>query len=265
MSSIVPVVLHIPHSSRFIPERERSSLVLDNAELDRELLAVTDAWTDELFPLPGGDVARVIYPVSRLVCDPERFTDDAAEPMSKEGMGVVYTRTSSGRVLRPSLEAAERQRLIDTWYQTHHGALEHAVAGLLARYDRVLVVDCHSFPSVPLPYEHDQRPDRPQICIGTDPFHTTPRVAAAALAAARAAGWSVGENRPFAGALVPASFFRKDRRVLAVMIEVRRDLYLSEADGRKTSGFAATRDSLGRMLERIVSAVRQTDGETTNP
>jgi N-formylglutamate amidohydrolase len=224
--------------------------------LDRELLAVTDAWTDELFPLPGGDAERVVYPVSRLVCDPERFTDDGAEPMSKKGMGVVYTWTSDGSVLRTTLETAERQRLIAAWYQPHHRALEIAVEGLLGKYGRVLLADCHSFPSVPLPYENDQRPDRPQICIGTDPFHTTPGVAAAALEAARAEDWSVAKNRPFAGALVPARFFRKDRRVLAVMIEVRRDLYMSEADGRKTPGFSETRDSLGRMLETIVSTVQ---------
>lgn len=265
MSSVVPVVLHVPHSSRFIPERERSSLALDEAELDRELLAVTDAFTDELFPLPGGGSVRAVYPVSRLVCDPERFIDDDAEPMSRKGMGVVYTRTSDGKQLRVPLEAVERRRCIAAWYQPHHEALEHAVDGFLEKRGRVLVVDCHSFPSLPLPFENDQRPDRPQICIGTDPFHTTPGVAAAALAAARAEGWSVEENRPFAGSLVPARFFRKDRRVLAVMIEVRRDLYLSEADGRKTSGFTGTRDSLGRMLERIVSAVPQPDNENLNP
>lgn len=89
---------------------------------------------------------------------------------------------------------------------------------------RVMVVDCRSFSSVPLPFENDQRPRRPQMCIGTDPFHATQRVATAALAAARAEGWSVKENRPFAGALVPAHSLRKDRRVLAVVSEVRRDL-----------------------------------------
>jgi hypothetical protein len=40
------------------------------------------------------------------------------------------------------------------------------------------------------------------------------------------------------------------------MIEVRRDLYMSEADGRKTSRFTATRKGLGRMLERILPTDR---------
>ena len=38
-----------------------------------------------------------------IVCDPERFLDDEAEPMSKVGMKVVYKRTSNGLTLRSGL------------------------------------------------------------------------------------------------------------------------------------------------------------------
>jgi N-formylglutamate deformylase len=41
-------------------------------------------------------------------------------------------------------------------------------------------------------------------------------------------GWSVAVDRPFAGALVPMRFYRKDLRVRAIMVEVRRDLYMDE-------------------------------------
>jgi N-formylglutamate deformylase len=48
--------------------------------------------------------------VSRLVVDPERFTDDAREPMARKGMGVIYTRTASGEPLRRPPSDDERQR-----------------------------------------------------------------------------------------------------------------------------------------------------------
>jgi N-formylglutamate deformylase len=44
-------VLHIPHASREAPAEERQAICLDDAALDGELLRMTDAYTDELFPL----------------------------------------------------------------------------------------------------------------------------------------------------------------------------------------------------------------------
>ena len=44
---------------------------------------MTDWYTDELFDFGFGD--RLVYPVSRLVCDPERFRDDEREEMAQIG------------------------------------------------------------------------------------------------------------------------------------------------------------------------------------
>ena len=67
------VILHIPHSSRYVPAQERQAIRLKDAAPDSELLRMTDALTDELFPLTAVEVGRVVFPVSRLVCDVERF------------------------------------------------------------------------------------------------------------------------------------------------------------------------------------------------
>ena len=67
------VILHIPHSSRVIPEELRNQFVLSDDELSAELRLMTDAFTDELFTLPGATVVR--FPFSRLVVDVERFPD----------------------------------------------------------------------------------------------------------------------------------------------------------------------------------------------
>ena len=61
---------------------------------------MTDSFTDELFPVTQVEAGRVIIPVSRLVCDVERFPLDEQEPMVARGMGVVFTRTSMGDALR---------------------------------------------------------------------------------------------------------------------------------------------------------------------
>jgi N-formylglutamate amidohydrolase len=166
------VVLHIPHSSRRVPAEDRRPLRLDDDALSNELLRMTDAYTDELFPMTPVEAGRVTFPVSRLICDVERFPSDEDEPMAARGMGVIYTRTSMGAVLRVASDAVERQSLLDRWYWPHHFKLERMVNDVAARSGGCLIVDCHSFPSVALPYEPDQAPHRADICIGTDAFHT---------------------------------------------------------------------------------------------
>jgi N-formylglutamate deformylase len=164
------VVLHIPHASRHIPAEAREDLLHDEA-LRRELVRMTDVWTDKLvdgFRLPA---FRVVAPVSRLVVDVERFPDDAEEPMARHGMGAVYQRMSTGEPLR-DLDLAGRERLLDRWYRPHHARLTEALDGALADQGRCLVIDVHSFAARPLPHEPDQDPERPEVCLGTDPFHT---------------------------------------------------------------------------------------------
>ena len=51
-------VLHIPHSSRRVPAEERPTILLDDSELNNELLRMTDAYTDELFPITSAEVGR---------------------------------------------------------------------------------------------------------------------------------------------------------------------------------------------------------------
>jgi hypothetical protein len=47
----------------------------------------------------------------------------------------------------------------------------------------------------------------------------------------------VAVDRPFSGALVPMAFYRKDVRVRAIMVEVRRDLYMDESSGARLPRF----------------------------
>ena len=245
------VVLHIPHASRVIPDDIRPSLLLSNDDIEAELLRMTDAYTDDLFgsALPHAPV--IVFGVSRLVVDPERFEDDGDEPMAAMGMGAVYERTSDGRPLRRPPSPGERSALLERFYRPHHARLTAAVDDALGRSDRCVVIDGHSFPSVPLPYELDQSPDRPDICIGTDDFHTPPALGAAAVAAVRAAGWSVAVDRPFSGALVPRAHYRNDSRVTAVMVEVNRRLYMDEATGHHLPQFTAVANRLRSVLTTL--------------
>ncbi len=232
-------VLHLPHDAPDIPADVREQFLLDDRELGREVLGMTDHHTADLFGArhAAGRVTRA--PVSRLVVDVERFEDDAQEPMAVAGMGAVYTHTSSGRLLRRPLGPSEREALLERWYRPHHRRLEQLVEDALRQHGRAVVLDAHSFPSKPLPYERAASADRPEICIGTDPFHTPAGLRAALVSAFAALGFRVSVDTPFSGALVPARYYRRDPRVQSVMVEVNRRLYLDEATGLPAEDFAA--------------------------
>ena len=247
-------VLHIPHSSRRVPAEERRNILLDDAALNNELLRMTDAHTDELFPITPVEAGRVVFPLSRLVCDVERFPSDAEEPMVSRGMGVIYTRTSMSEVLRAQPDPVDRQNCLDRWYWPHHSTLERLVNDVAARSGVCLIVDCHSFPSVALPYELDQTSSRADICIGTDQFHTPLAVHDSIVAAAHAEGYSVAVDAPFSGALVPLASYRKDRRIMSVMIEVNRRLYMNENTCIRNQDFEKVCAAVGRLIVTAAKA-----------
>jgi len=245
------MILHIPHSSDIIPEAFRDQILLSDDDLAAELMLMTDAFTDELFAFPDATMLR--FPISRLLMDVERFPDDAEEPMSKVGMGMIYTLTASGNKLKRTLQPQETRTLISQYYETHHQALWREVNIELEKYGKALIVDCHSFPSHPLRCDKDQSIPRPEYCIGTDSFHTPETLTKTIALNLRKKGFSARMNQPYEGTLVPMAFYRKDRRVASIMIEINRSLYMDENVGGKTSAF----DSVKKQIDSILYSIKQ--------
>lgn len=249
---LVPLVVHVPHSSTNIPPDIRQTLCLDDHELQRELLCMTDWYTDRLFDEVvelGGTL--FVNRVSRLAVDPERFPDDNQEVMATKGMGAVYTTTADGRALRHLVSPEERTRLLDTYFHPYAKAFADVVARVLDRHGRCVILDGHSFPSAPLPYELDQQTERPHICLGTDDFHTPELLVRSIQALCAAQGLRVEQNRPFAGTYVPLRYWRTDPRVRSMMMEIRRDLYMDEQTGAETPGLPRMRELLLSVMQQI--------------
>ncbi|MER7777550.1 N-formylglutamate amidohydrolase [Streptomyces sp. NPDC096191] len=246
-----PVILHVPHSSRGIPADVRTGIVLTDAALERELDHMTDAHTAEIAERAAGLAGltpwRFVNRTSRLVVDPERFPDEREE-MAAVGMGAVYTRTSHREVLRAA--GTDPGPLVERYFRPYARAMTEAVADRLAATGRAVVIDVHSYPTEPLPYElHGQGP-RPAVCLGTDPFHTPPALLAAARAAFEPCG-ETGLDSPFGGTYVPLDFYGRRHEVRALMVEIRRDTYMTEPGGPAGPGLP----HLARSLAALVDAV----------
>ncbi len=241
-----PLLVHVPHPSTWVPDAERSDLLLDDEALEAELRLLTDWYTDRIAfdALASADVSAVVFAnrASRLLIDPERFLGND-EPMLEVGMGAVYQSTSCRQPLR--LPDPDRdQQLLDRWFHPYAEAFTDLIDQTLAEHGRAVVLDLHSFPSRPLPYELDQTARRPCICIGTDPFHTPPAMVHEATMVFENAGWDVAENTPFGGSYVPLKHLGRTREVTSMMIEIRRDIYQVEPGG-------PVHDGLGEVVERL--------------
>ena len=94
------MILHLPHASTLIPEDLRNDFLLSDEELREELNRITDHATDQIFQQAFSEAKAILFLVSRLVADPERFSEDSQEPMSQVGMDVTYTRGSLRQPLR---------------------------------------------------------------------------------------------------------------------------------------------------------------------
>ena len=211
-----PLVFHIPHLSQEIPSCEMDQFLMPPLELKQAIEDVHDAGTDftqycRESLSHGVDASAVVFPYSRYLVDVERFEDEA-----------IHEQCFHGRPLRKRPNHEERERLLDTYYRPHHERLTNVVDNTLESYGKCLIVDCHSYPVVPFPFE-DAEACRPTLCIGADDFHTPPEIVESLKKEAREQGISCAVNSPFSGALTPLKHYRRDHRVKSVMIELRRD------------------------------------------
>ena len=241
------MIIHIPHSSFEIPAKYRDQFLLSDSDIQAEQLRMTDAYTDVLF---DAGFHTIVFPISRLICDVERFRNDADEIMAGRGMGVIYTSACDGRPLKKVTEPMKNEILRD-YYDVHHQRLERCAWQCLETDGSCLIVDAHSFTSKPLPYEINQSNDRPDYCIGADDYHTPKKLVDTVRAFLENEGYSVNINHPFSGSMVPFAFYKKNPGVMSVMIEINRKLYMNEKTGQINSGFSNTRDVIRKVLEFI--------------
>jgi len=212
------LIFHIPHSSSIIPDK--TGYVSDEL-IETEIEKLTDWYTDIIFDVDNTD--KLIADFSRVYCDVERFENDLFEPMAKFGRGFFYTHTDCGKLLRT--ETDNNKLSVLKVYNKHHKKLTELTQTKLNEYGKAIIIDCHSFTDIPFNTDLDKTENRPDICIGTDNFHTPEHLKLFVANKFGELGYSVEINFPYVGTIVPIDYYNKNN-IQSIMIEINRKLYM---------------------------------------
>jgi N-formylglutamate deformylase len=87
------------------------------------------------------------------------------------------------------------------------------------------------------------------ICIGTDDFHTPTVLKNKFLKQFRKKGYSVEFNRPFAGSIVPTKYYKINKNVFSIMIEINRKLYMNEQSIKVNSNFNIIQSDIREIIK----------------
>ena len=219
-------VFHVPHDGGvFLPELLQAVCVPMELFL-RYHDEMRDAGVREMVPkLYRNEEHAVIFPVSRLLCDVERFLGPE-EPMENYGMGFCYERVYDGTRIKAVTEELKQRTL--RYYREHHARLDT----LCALHPRLLLLDLHSFSDaiVPKAQLHPGM-ETPDVCLGMDTRFTPEALAATAEQILREAGFSTARNYPYAGSMVPNAVLNRnvDCDCISLMLEWNRRAYCINA------------------------------------
>lgn len=227
------MILHIPHTST----RMIDSVQVENAQKNLNLL--TDWYADELFEYPGEKAHQVVFDYSRLVVDVERFKVDEMESVGK---GFAYRTDIDDNPIIRDIDECEHI------YDEYHRDFTNLVNQYLSLVSPVVIVDCHTFNSDPLPWEDVNLP-RPDICIGVNVNNIDLRLVKDVYRYFFNHGLSVSINVPYSGSIVPSHFI-DDEDVVSIMIEVNKSLYLNNEYG-KSDSFEKCKDIIRGALDII--------------
>lgn len=212
------LILHIPHSSILIPIKE--GYCVSDEILNQEILKLTDWYTHNLFE--NEIDCSIKAPFSRIFCDAERFSEDDEEVMAQYGMGVLYEKTDAGEPLR-NLTPELRKHILDNYYWKHHNLLSESVRLQLEQFGKATIVDCYSFPQIPIIIALDKSDFRPNFNIGTDAFHTPQKFIDLSIGFFNERGFSLGVDKPYSGSIVPMNYYQQNKNVQSIILEINRN------------------------------------------
>lgn len=269
VSVMSPVVFASPHSGRLYPKGFLESALASPLDLRR----IEDAYVDRLLadvhqagaPVLCGLVARGFVDLNRAESemDPHMFENPAASwfaqrsPRVEAGLGCIPRVAYNGApIYARKLPREEAERRMEAVYRPYHRALEALLRRAQAMFGQAWLIDCHSMPA-----EAEAAARSPDIVIG-DRFGAScaPGLADLVEGLFRARGYTTARNSPYAGGYATLAHGQPGIGRHALQIEVRRTLYLDEANVEPHDGFLTLRRHMGEVAQEICDFTRREVG-----
>jgi len=243
-----PIIFNSPHSGAAYPEPFLEACRIDLPTLRRS----EDSFMDEMIEGLAGmgfAVVKVNFPrcyvdVNRepYELDPRMFSGrlpSFANTRSMRvagGLGTIPRVVGDGQeIYRERLKVEDGLDRIETLYKPYHRALRRLIGKVFDAFGTVILVDCHSMPSVGIARDEPRRPD---VVIG-DRYGTScaPHLPIVVEDAFAAMGYSLGRNKPYAGGFITEHYGNPASGLHAVQIELNRAIYMDERKRERSDRF----------------------------
>jgi N-formylglutamate amidohydrolase len=237
-ADLLPLVISSPHSGQIYPPSLLSEIRIELEHLRR----LEDGCVDRLFgfgPSVGAPLLHARF--ARAYVDPNRAAFeldadlfegplpgyvDVNSAKARAGLGSIPSRVAGHAIYRSRLSFDVAQQRLRSAYWPYHHALQGLLAQAMREFGVVLLLDCHSMPTLGGNGSGERVLD---FALG-DRFgrSCSAVVIEAAEAILRRKGFAVARNRPYAGGHITASYGCPEADIHALQIEVRRGLYMDE-------------------------------------
>jgi len=168
------------------------------------------------------------------------------------GLGTIPRVVGDGQeIYRDRLNVDEALHRIETLYKPYHRALRRLINRVHQQFGTVVLVDCHSMPSVGVSRDEPRRPD---MVIG-DRYGTScasllPDLFEDVLGRL---GYSVGRNKPYAGGFITEHYGNPASGLHAIQIELNRAIYMDERRRERGPRFAQVASDLAVLAEVLAT------------
>lgn len=259
-----PVIFNSPHSGSIYPAEFLAASRIDLPALRRS----EDSFMDEMISDLSGrgfGVVRVNFPRSYVdvnrepyELDPRMFTGrlpSFANTRSMRvagGLGTIPRVVGDGQdIYRERIDVDDALRRIELLYKPYHRAFRRLINDVHRAFGTVIVVDCHSMPSVGVSRDE---PPRPDIVIG-DRYGTScsPLLTDVVEDTLKQLGYTAGRNKPYAGGFITEHYGNPASGLHTIQIELNRAIYMDERRRERGPRFAQVATDFNAIADAIAS------------